>query len=202
MPTPPDPPPSPSIDPQRRAKVDAARDGWIRKLIDTSRRNNLLYYRDLKIGTLDLTGAAPGPMSKLLMQEEVALSRLLPDSLDAKVADAKLREIRSRAQINSEERGIETLFMAMGMASWDSPDGERPPEAAILLVPLKVEAHGRGGQGLSLKRAGEIQVNLVLLHVLETEFGVTVTPEELISVLQGDDEGEVFDTKPVSAKEP
>ncbi len=200
MPTPAEPPPSPTIDPQRRAKVEAARDGWIRKLIDTSRRNNLLYYRDLKIGTLDLTGADPGSMSRLLMQEEVALSRLLPASLDAKVADAKLREIRGRAQINSEERGIETLFMAVGMASWESPDGERPPEAAILLVPLKVEAHGRGGQGLSLKRAGEIQVNLVLLHVLETEFGVTVTPDELLSVLLGDDEGEVFDTKPVSDK--
>lgn len=71
MPTPADPPPSPPIDPQRRAKVDAARDGWIRKLMDTSRRDNLLYYRELKIGTQDLRAADPVSMSRLLVQEGV-----------------------------------------------------------------------------------------------------------------------------------
>ena len=41
----------------RREAVDRARQSWIRKPIDLSRRNNLLYYRSLKLktGTLDLT---------------------------------------------------------------------------------------------------------------------------------------------------
>jgi len=37
-----------SAQPARRAAVDRAREAWIRRLIDLSRRNNLLYYRDLK----------------------------------------------------------------------------------------------------------------------------------------------------------
>jgi hypothetical protein len=41
----------------RREAVDRARQSWIRKLVDLSRRNNLLYYRPLKTGTLDLTSA-------------------------------------------------------------------------------------------------------------------------------------------------
>jgi hypothetical protein len=35
----------------------SARHRWIRKLIDLSRGNNLLYFRPLKAGTLDLTSA-------------------------------------------------------------------------------------------------------------------------------------------------
>ena len=35
----------PVIAPERREKVDRAREAWIKKLIDLSRRNNLLFYR-------------------------------------------------------------------------------------------------------------------------------------------------------------
>ena len=51
---------------ERRSKVDAARKEWIRKLVDLSRRNNLLYFRDLKVGSLDLSGASPDVLQALL----------------------------------------------------------------------------------------------------------------------------------------
>jgi len=35
--------------------VEAARQLWIEKLIDLSRRNNLLYFRPLKTGTLEFS---------------------------------------------------------------------------------------------------------------------------------------------------
>lgn len=50
----------------RRDAVDRARQTWIRKLIDVSRRNNLLYYRPLKTGTLVLSAADPEQMAVLL----------------------------------------------------------------------------------------------------------------------------------------
>ena len=40
--------PSVVVTPERREKVDRAREAWIKKLIDLSRRNNLLFYRDLQ----------------------------------------------------------------------------------------------------------------------------------------------------------
>ena len=46
------------LDPEIRRIVDAARGVWIRRLIDPSRSNSLLFYRDLKVATLDLTAAA------------------------------------------------------------------------------------------------------------------------------------------------
>jgi hypothetical protein len=67
----------------RREAVDRARQSWIRKLIDLSRRNNLLYYRPIKTGTLDLTSAESSGMATLLSGvEPVSIEKLLPNGKD------------------------------------------------------------------------------------------------------------------------
>src|SRR5205085_3836919 len=101
--------------------------------------------------------------------------------------NARLIEIQRRALANLEERGLETLFLAAGMATWSADDGGRPAEAAVVLIPLKVESRGREGRSLNLQRAGETQINLVLLHLLEAQFGVHVAPESLLANAEGDD---------------
>ena len=68
----------------RREAVDRARQSWIRKLIDLSRRNNLLYYRPLKTGTLDLTSAESSGMATLLSGVE-------PVSIEWIASDGQLR---------------------------------------------------------------------------------------------------------------
>jgi hypothetical protein len=42
-----------ALPPERIARVVEACRTWIKKLIDPSRRNNLLFFRELKDGTLD-----------------------------------------------------------------------------------------------------------------------------------------------------
>ncbi|MFM7232166.1 MAG: DUF4011 domain-containing protein, partial [bacterium] len=189
------------VSPTRRQVVERARTQWLARLIDKSRRNNLLYFRDLKSGTLDMTQVSAEAMADLLKGKEVPLKRFYGRSGEElerfRSAEARLIGIRAKALANSEERGIETLYMAMGMASWQLRDEGRVTESAMLLVPLKVRKSGRGGQGLSLVRGGDIQPNLVLLHVLEEDHRVTIAPEELVRDLQGDDEGEDFDLAPV-----
>ena len=46
-----------SVSVDRRAAVLKARDIWVGRLVDLSRRNKLLFFRDLKTGTLDLSSA-------------------------------------------------------------------------------------------------------------------------------------------------
>jgi hypothetical protein len=106
----------------RRAVVDRAREDWIRRLIDLSRRNNLLYFRNLKTSTLDLSDAGNAAVLSFLQGESVPLSRFVAEP-DLPRAAARANEIRRRAQANREEKGLETLFLAMGMAS----RGGRPP---------------------------------------------------------------------------
>lgn len=183
----------PSISPQRQLLVDQARQSWIRKLIDVSRRNNLIYFRPLKTGTLDLGSADQEQMAALLRGEEISLKDLVPTAGDPAVN--AVREIARRAMANLEEKGLQTLFIAMGQASWPAADGGRPVEAPILLVPASVEMHGR--QNFHFKRAGAVQVNLVLLHVLENQFGTKIAADELVTKLLGDDPEEPFDMNPV-----
>ena len=189
-------PSPPAISPKRRALVDQARQSWIRKLIDLSRRNNLLYFRPLKTGTLDLGNADNEHMAAFLRGEEVSIKKLLP----AETGDSATkitREIARRAMANLEEKGLQTLFVAMGQATWPATDGGRPTEAPILLVPASLETKGHGSQIFYLKRNGLVQANLVLLHVFENQFGAKLLAEDLLAKLLGDDEGEPFDTNPV-----
>lgn len=189
---------APAISQARREAVDRARQTWIRKLIDLSRRNNLLYYRPLKTGTLDLSSADSASMANLLSgSEPLSITKLIPNGKDETVSNL-VREIARRAQANAEEKGLQTLFVALGMATWTASDGGRPAEAPVLLFPVALER--KGSHSFFISRAGTVQVNLVLLHVLDTQFGVNVASEDLIPHLLGDDEGEPFDPFPLYAQ--
>ena len=55
-----------TVAPARLERVKAACEGWIRKLIDPSRRNNLLFFRDLKFGTFDVSNGPQEALAGLL----------------------------------------------------------------------------------------------------------------------------------------
>ncbi len=188
------------------AKVDAARNEWIGKLVDLSRRNNLLYFRDLKVGTLDLSGASSDRLQALLQSgrttdDGVSLTDLFGESdlfsgADASRAAASLREIAARAVSNFEEKGLATLFLAVGLASWTTSDEGRDTAAPVLLVPIEAISHGGHSGRWVLRRGGEVQVNDVLTHALQAEHGVSVVPHDVL----GDDERETLDLAPAFAR--
>jgi very-short-patch-repair endonuclease len=188
------------ISPGRLARVDTARKAWIRQLVDLSRRNNLLYFRDLKVGTLDVSDASPDVMQALLQSgrrgsEGVRLTDLV-DPFRKSQATAALTEIAAKARSNFEERGLDTLFLALGLAKWTATDGGRDTSAPVLLVPLDASQSG-GRSGLwSIRRAGEVRLNDVLIHALREEHAVTLRPESILPEILGDDEGEGFDLVP------
>ena len=190
-----------AVSSKRLAKVDAARQGWIRQLVDMSRRNNLLYFRDLKVGTLDLSDAPEESMQALLQsggngRDSVRLADLV-DGARRTPANAALSEIWKRATSNYEERGLDTLFLALGLATWTARDGGRNPAAPVLLVPLEASQSGGRIGPWSLRRTGYVKVNDVLVHALREEHGVTLDPESIVPEVLGDDEGAAFDLKPV-----
>ena len=179
----------------RRDLVDTARQQWVRKLIDPSRRNNLLYFRQLKTGTLDMSGAAGDPLTAFFAGASVPVSKLFAEEPDR--LDGVVREIARRALSNLEEKGLQTLFVALGIATWPADDGGRVPESPILMLPVSLNPQGRGSRSFSLARTGPPQINLVLLHFLDTQFGVSVAQDDLLSLMNGGDEPEPFDPQPL-----
>ncbi|MEW6270796.1 MAG: AAA domain-containing protein [Thermodesulfobacteriota bacterium] len=172
--------------PERRATVERARETWIKKLIDLSRRNNLLFYRPLKRGTLDLTTARADALQELLDGSSVGLERLHPDG-DLNRLTTQAVEISRRALANREERNLETLFLAFGLATWKSDDGGRPPEAPVVLLPVAVEKRARNTR-IALRTTGNLQANPVLLHVLQSIHRCAIDEDTLLSAANGNGE--------------
>lgn len=208
------------VDPERAAIVDRAIDGWVSKLIDTTRNNNLLYFRELKLGTIEFTDADPDELAALLAGREVPVMSLvagggigtdgelhdgddlivaeLADSdLEARVA-ARIQTIQRKAMENAEERGLSTMHVVVGMATWPIDDGGRPPQAPVILIPVEIVRRGLQERGHRLRRTGDVQVNPVLIHALNTRFSIRVENEGLLDRIPGiEEETDAFDPAPV-----
>ena len=151
-------PQSAELNPEIRRLVDAARGAWTRRLIDHSRANSLLFFRDLKVGTLDLTKDVDA-INRLIAGNALHVEDLIPKpkpggnpnllpeappehppehppghtiehATDEKARSEARKRVKSglialqrKALSNLEEKGIETLHLAMGMATWPASDG-------------------------------------------------------------------------------
>lgn len=189
--------------------VGHASDIWIRRLIDDTRANSLLFYRDLQVGTLDLT-ADPSTLIKLLHGEKLTVEQIVNDLkvrnpsdpadgiaqqrkalLEKRAAATKaLTAIRRKAKANLEEKGIDTLFLAVGMATWPAGDEGRPYAAPVVLVPATIEVMGGDESNLRVSVKGEPKLNPVLVYILEKNFRVVIDAEAVIKEsAQEDDYG-------------
>lgn len=168
---------------QRQIKV------WTGALVDLGGRNNLLYYRDLARGTLDLAKAAPERVADVLVGKPVSLAKLFPDGETRADAVKRARTVRNKANENFEERGLETLFLACGMATWTNTRGTATPSAPVLLVPARLAPRGAAQDAFDLSIVGELEVNPTLLQFIAAEFELQVDPEELLE--QADIDGAI-----------
>lgn len=180
--------------PKPSSPVVSAREHWMSRLIDTSRHNPLLYYKDGKTGTLNLSATTASALQALLNGASVSVSELFTEVQQPQAAK-QIRKIRDDAKANREERGMETLYLAWGLVEWASSDSRRPPAAPLFLVPIAISTQG-GAQTLDvrLERTGTPQVNLVLLYTLAQQYGLTS-----VHALRKDDVDEriePFDPKP------
>jgi len=155
--------------------VDAARATWVDRLIDTSRRNNLLFFRSVLGGSIEIERGNPY-LLKLLGGETVHAISLLPDSLER---PNRILNIARKAQENLEEKGLQTLYLGLGFAVWKAEDGGRDYRAPVFLIPLEFKRRGTEYNSVDVAMAGEPRINPVLLHMLEQRFGVHIEPEEL-----------------------
>jgi very-short-patch-repair endonuclease len=189
--------------PERRATVERARQNWIDRLIDLSRRNRLLFYQPLKVRTVELTAEQFLRALPLVSGESVTATKifgakeLVPSDeereLYSEIEDVedldlgvmrRLQEIQKRGTEDFEERGLETIYLTYGMATWRPEDEGRPPQAPVVLIPLTIA--GKGNR-LALYPSADIEINLALTHVLE-EAGADGLAESVEALLAETDE--------------
>jgi hypothetical protein len=164
---------------ERPALIDAAVRRWSEQLIDVAGRNALLHFRDLKAGTLDLAGADETARAAVYAGRTVALARLFPDPVAHADAVKRARTIRNKARELLEERGIETCYLASGLATWVNPKGGATPAAPVLLRSATLRARGAAEDDFELAVTAEAEVNPVLVHILATDFDVRFDAEQV-----------------------
>lgn len=182
----------------RRRLVQQAIEDWKRQLIDLGGRNNLLYFRDLTAGTLDLSAViATEALERLVAGKAVRLSELFTVPESRNDAAKRARNLRAKAVENDQERGIQTLRIARGLATWTSDRSSATPNAPILLYGLEMRPAGVAADDFELQITAEPEVNPSLLHLLSTDFDIHIDGDTL---LNGDAAAASVDVARVTAR--
>ena len=171
----------------RKALVADAVKTWVDELIDRTGRNRLLYYRHLKTGTLDLQDAEPNVLDRMLQGRSVRITQLFTDPELQIDAMRRARAVEAKARENDEERGIRTLYVAFGLATWSpklsttTQSQVTPlPNAPVVIQAIKLNRLGYIGGDFELVIDDVPELNPVLLHVLAEEFQVDVDEDAVL----------------------
>lgn len=171
--------PTPELSPQRRKLVMQAIDTWKRDLLDTTARNNLIYYRDLATGTLAFDGIE-SQVDNLLSKGQLRLSKAFKRSGVTRSFSKQAKSIYSTAKSNFEEKGVETMFLGIGLATWDeSQPKSRPPSAPVILLPVSLEQTGVGSSDFYLNVIGDAHFNPSLARRLNSDYSLGLNAGEL-----------------------
>ena len=182
--------------------VRRAAERWRERLIDVSGRNRLLNYRDLKVGTMDLTPGAESRVSgrsidALLSGKAIYLNDIFEDSWQLSTRTARARGtdeqqgglfadpahlVDARKRLTTiyrrykelyDEKGISTLYAGVGLATW-KVDAVAVPNAPVVLVPIMATPADAARTDFKIELSGDAHLNPVLTHVLQSQFGVEI----------------------------
>lgn len=158
--------------------------GWRHDLGELGGRNPLLWYRDLPLGTLDLSTAHPGGVSMLMAGRATRLSDLVREPSAFAEARRKADAIYAKTVEMLDEHGIDVAFMAVGLAGWSVPGlSERSrPQAPVLLRSCNPLPVGIAAEDYDLDLRGEVMVNPVLLQYLTDQAGIAVSVDHLTAL--------------------
>lgn len=188
-------------------------------LLDLSLRNPLLNYRSSTRRGVEIVDEKSAQVFDALMVQEGSLrfhytkesvageepDEFTPGTLGTGEANAenslaapytrealalRLRETHSDAWLSLQERGANTLFLALGMLRWREEDPETPDRLApIVLLPATLERKSARAQWMLTAGDDDPGVNLSLAEKLRTTYGLKLpvdppldTPEDLEKV--------------------
>lgn len=133
---------------------------------------------DLTAATVPVETVA---VDQLLADRRIRLSNLFRNTTDLRPAAGRCRALFAKALENFEERGIETLHLAWGMATWDNTRrGSSEPAAPIVLWPLSLTPKN-AGDDFELTLSGDALLNPVLLHLLREDYDVNADGADLLA---------------------
>ncbi|MGB1252531.1 MAG: DUF4011 domain-containing protein, partial [Candidatus Promineifilaceae bacterium] len=127
---------------------------WRRNLLDLGLRNPLLNYRLLKARGVQIVGETSADVYTTLVKKQMPMtfkvraSEVAPEQPHltdkhclqtthaASELQKRLRNSAYHARTHIDNRGINTLFLALGMLRWYEPNSDQQRSAPLLLIPV------------------------------------------------------------------
>ena len=179
-------------------RVERAR----KDLLDLTLKNPLLNYRPRRASGVDAVNAVAADVFDALVKDPRAKASFLPKPDDdgeesettrrargraarqalrlqtgesARGLDARLLRTANLARTSIEERGVNTLFFALGMVEWyESDASETPRKAPLILVPVTLARGDVSAEFLAEYDDGDVGVNLSFIEKVKADFGVNI----------------------------
>lgn len=130
-------------------------------------RSTLLHFSERDDHAIEITQAHPGSLPQFLTGRSTLLSNLFRDEVALRNARLAAERITAKSVELRTARGIETVHLAVGLASWRI--GGLHCTAPVLLRPLAIRRHQ---SDFEVKLHGSYEINPRLVEAMRTHFGI------------------------------
>ncbi|MGO0577920.1 hypothetical protein [Ornithinimicrobium panacihumi] len=169
-------------DPARVEAVQRARTQWRHEVADLGGPNTLLWHRTSLTGTFDLNLAHPGGVAKLLSGRATLLSELVREHVAFLDASRRIGAIRDKVTELRHEHGLETGYLAIGLATWTLHRVPMPPRAPVLLRACAIRPTDAAHSDYLIELDQDVVFNPVLEHYLRSEAHLDLDPAMLVGL--------------------
>lgn len=150
---------------------------WQTELRAAGGRSPLVRFDDSPRTRIELSTTHPGGLPQFITGKSTLLSSLIRDELALRNARLAAAEITQKGIELRSVRGIESVHLAIGLASWRN-DGEEYL-APVLLRPLAIRRYGRD---FELKLKGQPYLNPALARELHEQFKITLDADAFVAL--------------------
>ena len=156
---------------------------WKDRLADLSKRNRLLYFKKDKPPTIEISN--PESVSILFEALTGEESRPLPvNELETRQMGAErtkfLKKLRKEANALLKEKGVNSLFVAIGTLTWNVAEKSKELiSSPILLIPVELRKTSRKEEYTLYSAEEEVSLNPVLVQKLSADFRITLSESEI-----------------------
>ena len=167
--------------------------GWRESLIDLSKRQKLLYFKHLRVGTLEIQSDSLADLYGRVNSTSLVLTpgkdedgtviaprggdTLYCPNVTEKAIQNAATALLNKARDVSTGQGVWSLHLGLGMLHWNDPVAGEKPESPVLMIPVDMKRDGVGKPWKVAVRDEEVQFNPALRLKLR-EFDITVPDED------------------------
>jgi very-short-patch-repair endonuclease/signal recognition particle GTPase len=189
------------LDQELSSKMDKKIQHWVKKLLDFSGRNRLIFFKPTKTATIQIIHPSINKIYKSIIENGNSLTfpideedelplfdekafqfekkphRNLKESEigtdhSAKELSRKLYNLSSRSKMAKEEQGVNILYLALGFLNWKETQKSEVIRSPIILIPAELFRDAPGKPYQVSMFEDDLVINPTLQELLFQEYGI------------------------------